>query len=48
MISPGICNIWRADHAHGRAEKNGKATLHACSYRRRRTGCFYFGLGFNG
>ena len=26
----------------------GRATLHVCSYRRRRTGCFYFGLGFNG
>jgi hypothetical protein len=27
---------------------DGQATLHVCSYRRRRTGCFYFGLGFNG
>ena len=27
---------------------DGRATLHVCSYRRRRTGCFYFGLGFNG
>ena len=40
------------------AKKNGKlvtqlvldrqATLHVCSYRRRRTGCFFFGMGFNG
>lgn len=28
--------------------RDGRATLHVCSYRRRRTGCFYFGLGFNG
>ena len=28
--------------------RDGRATLHVCSYRGRRSGCFYFGLGFNG
>lgn len=28
--------------------RDGRATLHVCLYRGRRSGCFYFGLGFNG
>lgn len=27
--------------------ENGKATLYVCYYRTRRTGCFFFGIGFD-